>query len=342
MILRMRASVVGCLCFAGLIVVAMVSACVGRFPLHAGQVLHAMLAAAGVNSSPPPPDADMVHTILFGARLPRIGGAICVGAALSVAGAAYQAVFRNPLVSPGLLGVLAGAGTGAALGIVWGAGPAGVAGLSFVGGLAAVAFGVGVAHMFDAASMLMLVFGGLISSALFTALLSLLKYVADPQNQLPDIVFWLLGSLTQVTPRALSVLVLPVLAGTMLLSACGRMLDGLAMGDEEARTLGIPVMALRYGVIGGATVLAALTVSVAGMIGWVGLVVPHVARLLVGPCNMRVLPVSACIGAIFLLVCDDLARSLSAEEIPVGLIADLLGVVVFVSVLPLLRRGWRP
>ncbi|WP_255673947.1 iron ABC transporter permease [Komagataeibacter sp. FNDCF1] len=318
-----------------------VSACVGRFPLPVGQVLHTLLAAAGMVRHATGGRADMVHTIVFGARLPRIGGAVCVGAALSVAGAAYQAVFRNPLVSPGLLGVLAGAGTGAALGIVWNLGHGGVAGLSFLGGLAAVGFGVGIAQVFDATSMMMLVFGGLISSALFTALLSLLKYVADPQNQLPDIVFWLLGSLTQVTPGALGVLAGPVVAGIVLLSACGRMLDGLAMGDEEARTLGIPVVALRYGVIGAATVLAALTVSVAGMIGWVGLVVPHVARLLVGPCNMRVLPVSACLGAMFLLSCDDLARTLSAEEIPVGLIADLLGVVVFISVLPLLRRGWR-
>nr|WP_255663261.1 iron ABC transporter permease [Komagataeibacter sp. FNDCR2] len=338
---RLRAPVVGFVCIAALVVLAGGSACVGRFPLRPEQVLGALLAAAGLTPRVPPVDADLVHTILFGARLPRIGGAMCVGAALSVAGAAYQAVFRNPLVSPGLLGVLAGAGTGAALGIVWGLGTPGVAALSFVGGLAAVGFGVGVAHMFDAASMMMLVFGGLISSALFTALLSLLKYIADPQNQLPDIVFWLLGSLTQVSAQALGVLVLPVVVGIVLLSACGRMLDGLAMGDEEARTLGIPVMALRYGVIGAATVLAAMTVSVAGMIGWVGLVVPHVARLLVGPCNMRVLPVSACIGAMFLLVCDDLARTLSVEEIPVGLIADLLGVVVFVAVLPLLRRGWR-
>ncbi|GAN99612.1 ABC transporter ferrichrome Fe3+-siderophore transporter [Komagataeibacter xylinus NBRC 13693] len=334
--MTLRGSVVGCLCAAGLVVLSVLSACLGRFALQPGQVLHALLTVEHA-----PAGGDMVHTVLFGARLPRIGGAICVGAALSVAGAAYQAVFRNPLVSPGLLGVLAGAGTGAALGIVWGMGHAGVAALSFLGGLAAVAFGVGVAQMFDAASMLMLIFGGLISSALFTAFLSLLKYVADPQNQLPDIVFWLLGSLTQVTPQALGVLVGPVVVGIVLLSACGRMLDGLAMGDEEARTLGIPVMALRYGVIGGATVLAAMTVAVAGMIGWIGLVVPHVARLLVGPCNMRVLPVSACVGGMFLLACDDLARTLSAEEIPVGLIADLLGVVVFVAVLPLLRRGWR-
>ncbi|AQU89078.1 ABC transporter permease [Komagataeibacter nataicola] len=325
----------------GLVGLAVFSACIGRFAVQPGQVLHALAASMGLMAGANTPQTHMVHSVVFGARLPRIGGAICVGAALSVAGAAYQAVFRNPLVSPGLLGVLAGAGTGAALGIVWGLGPVGVAGLSFAGGLLAVACGVGVAHLFDATSMLMLVFGGLISSALFTALLSLLKYIADPQNQLPDIVFWLLGSLTQVTPHALGVMAGPVVVGIVLLSACGRMLDGLAMGDEEARTLGIPVMALRYGVIGAATVLAALTVSVAGMIGWVGLVVPHVARLLVGPCNMRVLPASACLGGMFLLVCDDLARTLSVEEIPVGLIADLLGVALFVAVLPLLRRGWR-
>ncbi|ACI50323.1 transport system permease protein [Gluconacetobacter diazotrophicus PA1 5] len=322
---------------AGLVILAIVSLGLGRYPVSAADIVSVLL---GRDGGVMPARRALLHSILIGTRLPRIAGAIVVGAALSVSGAGYQAVFRNPLVSPGLLGVLAGAGFGAAAGIVTGAGPVGMHLLSFLGGTVAVAAGVGVARLFDAASMLMLVFGGLVSTALFTALLSLLKYVADPDRQLPDIVFWLLGSLTQVAWSDLAVMAPPVLVGIVALGACGRMLDALAMGDDEARTLGVPVTALRYGVIAAATVLSALTVSVAGMIGWVGLIVPHVARLLAGPRNARVLPLSACLGGAFLLACDDLARSLSAEEIPVGLIADLLGVCVFVSVLPLIRRGW--
>ncbi|MBB2189542.1 iron ABC transporter permease [Gluconacetobacter azotocaptans] len=316
---------------------AIVSLGIGRYPVGFGDIASVLLDnGAGMTVE----RRALLHTILFQTRLPRIAGAIIVGAALSVSGAGYQAVFRNPLVSPGLLGVLAGAGFGAALGIVGNAGATAVHVLSFLGGGLAVAVGVGVARLFDSASILMLVFGGLVSSALFTALLSLLKYVADPEQQLPDIVFWLLGSLTQVDMPDLMAISVPVLGGIVLLSLCGRMLDALAMGDDEARTMGVPVSTLRYGVIVVATILSALTVSVAGMIGWIGLMVPHVARLLAGPRNARVLPLSACLGGAFLLLCDDLARSVSAEEIPVGLIADVLGVAVFVSVLRLVRRGW--
>ncbi|WP_408902402.1 FecCD family ABC transporter permease [Novacetimonas sp. GS1] len=338
--MRMMGRSAGWLVFGGLVLCLLVSACLGRYAIAPGVIARFVVTAMG-GQALPQAQYDMVHAILMGARLPRIGAAVCVGAALSVSGATYQAVFRNPLVSPGLLGVLAGAGFGAALGIVNGMGTTGVQALSFAGGILAVSFGVGVARMFDAASLLMLVFGGLISSALFTALMSMLKYVADPQQQLPDIVFWLLGSLTQVDVLRLEVMAVPVLLGIVVLSACGRMLDALAMGDEEARTLGVPVTALRYGTIGIATGLSALTVSAVGMIGWIGLIIPHVARLLAGPCNARVIPLSAGLGAIFLLVCDDLARCLSAEEIPVGLLTDLLGVVVFISVLRLLRRGGR-
>ncbi|PYD76441.1 FecCD family ABC transporter permease [Novacetimonas pomaceti] len=330
----------GWLVSGGLVLCIVVSACLGRYAIAPGVILRFIVTAMGGHALSPA-QYEMVHAVLTGARLPRIGAAVCVGAALSVSGATYQAVFRNPLVSPGLLGVLAGAGFGAALGIITNMGTLGVQALSFTGGIMAVLFGVGVARMFDAASVLMLVFGGLISSALFTALMSMLKYVADPQQQLPDIVFWLLGSLTQVDVLRLEIMAGPVLVGIVALSACGRMLDALAMGDDEARTLGVPVVALRYGTIGIATGLSALTVSAVGMIGWIGLIIPHVARLLAGPYNARVVPLSAGLGAMFLLVCDDLARCLSVEEIPVGLLTDLLGVVIFISVLRLLRRGWR-
>ncbi|MFW7266518.1 FecCD family ABC transporter permease [Gluconacetobacter sp. Hr-1-5] len=321
----------------GLLTLVVVSLGLGRYRVPLGELMAVLL---GRDGAMPEARRALLHSILLATRLPRVAGAVVVGAALSVSGAGFQAVFRNPLVSPGLLGVLAGAGFGAALGIVAGASSLGMHLLSFGGGAVAVVAAVGVARLFDAVSMLMLVFGGLVSTALFTALLSLLKYVADPDKQLPDIVFWLLGSLTQVTETDVGMMAIPVAIGIVGLTLCGRMLDALAMGDDEARTLGVPVGVLRYGVIAVATVLSAVTVSVVGMIGWIGLIMPHVARLLAGPCNARVLPLSACLGGIFLLICDDLARCVSVEEIPVGLIADLLGVCVFLCVLRLIRRGW--
>lgn len=276
---------------------------------------------------------ETIHSILWQSRLPRILAAICVGAALSTSGAAYQAIFRNPLVSPGLLGVLAGSGFGAALSIIAGFNPVLTQICAFLGGISAVLISILVQRILGQNSVLILIFGGLISAAFFTALLSILKYIADPESQLPDIVFWLLGSLTQISSTQLAMVSLPVAGGILGLSFAGRLLDALSMGDDEACTLGVSVHYIRYSVIAVATMLAALTVSMAGMIGWVGLVVPHIARVMGGTSNQRVINLSAIIGAIFLLLSDDLARCLSPEEIPVGIITDLVGCLLFLWVL---------
>ena len=322
-----------------LLIVTVLSFCAGRYSLSLADLEKFAATAAGFHDLAPD-RYQLIRSILIGSRLPRILGAILVGASLSVSGASFQAVFRNPLVSPGLLGVLSGAGFGAALGIVLGGHAVLIQSLAFIGGIAAVTVGVSVARLFGGASIIMLVFGGLISNALFTSLLSILKYGADPDNQLPDIVFWLLGSLAQVSLGQLLVIGPALCIGILLLSLAGRSLDALAMSDDEARTLGVPVTAVRYGVIILATVISALTVSFAGMIGWVGLIIPHIARLIVGPGNARLLPLSACIGAIFLLLSDGLARTLFIEEIPIGIITELLGVVIFLMVLPYARKGW--
>ena len=322
-----------------LVTMALLSFCVGRYPISIVDFGRFILTELGLGDMPVD-RVRLIRSVVVESRLPRIVGAILVGAALSVSGASFQAVFRNPLVSPGLLGVLSGAGFGAALGIVLGGHLATIQLLAFAGGLAAVACGVTVARLFGDASIIMLVFGGLISNALFTSLLSILKYGADPTDQLPNIVFWLLGSLAQIAPAQLLTLAVPLCVGIVLLSLAGRMLDAMAMSDDEARTLGVPVTLVRYGVILLATVISALTVSLAGMIGWVGLIIPHIARLVVGPGNARLLPLSACIGGIFLLASDGLARTLFVEEIPIGIITELLGVVTFLCVLPQARRGW--
>ena len=342
--MRLTRRVVLPLCAALLIAAAFAGLCVGRYPIPPAEVLQAL--GHGLGLSPAPADATS-GMIILAERAPRVIAAMLIGAGLSLSGASYQSVFRNPLVSPAFLGVLAGAGFGAALAVVISAPPALRLALTFAGGAAAVGVGVAVARAFSRdgrgigdPGILLLVFGGLVSTALFTALLSIMKFVADPQNQLPDIVFWLLGSLAAVQPRQLWLVGPIIAAGGAALLYLSRYLDALALSDDEARSLGLPVGRLRMAVIAAATVTSALTVSLAGVIGWVGLIVPHIARLLVGPSHRRLVPVAACIGAVFMIVTDGLARTLTASEIPLGVVSDLLGVVIFLAVLPRIRRGW--
>ncbi len=330
-------------CLVVLVGVALAALCVGRYPLSPQDVIHVLGHRAGLA----PPSAGPAEVIVLAGRAPRILAALLIGAGLSLGGASYQSVFRNPLVSPSLLGVLAGAGFGAALAIVLGLPPLPRLLLTFGGGAAAAGVGVGVAQVFGAqgrdrgdGGILLLVFGGLISTALFNALLAGVKFAADPLNQLPDIVFWLLGSLATVQPDQLLSLGPLLVTGCAALLYLGRYLDVLVLSDDEARSLGVPAAGLRLAVIAAATFTAALTVAVAGTIGWVGLIVPHIARLLVGPAHRRLMPVCACIGGIFMIVADTLARSLTASEIPLGVITDLVGVALFLLVLPRIRRGW--
>jgi iron complex transport system permease protein len=310
----------------------------GRYPLPPGDVLHFLLHQLGLGELEAQRQA-LLHNLIVDIRLPRVLAAVLVGAALSISGAAYQAVFRNPLVSPGLLGVQSGAAAGAALGMVfsdsWWIMQVG----AFSTGFLAVAIGVGIAGLFGG-SLVMLVLGGIISGALFTALLSLVKYVADPYNQLPAIVYWLMGSLATAELPDLARVAIPMGLGILLLASLGRALDALSMGEDEAATLGLPIRRVRYGVIALATLISALTVSLAGVIGWVGLLVPHIARLITGPGNRLLLPASALLGAIFLLLADGLARNLAETEIPIGIVTELLGIPAFLLVLHRARKGW--
>lgn len=328
--------------FVLLLIVAAGSLCVGRYPIPFHDLADfAQSVFRTTNAS----CHTVACSILAHIRLPRLAAALLTGAALSVSGASYQAVFRNPLVSPGILGALSGAGFGAALGIILHMPQWMISVSAFSGSTLAVLLGTGIARVSGDRSVLMLIFGGLVSNALFTSLLSILKYLADPDSQLPDIVFWLLGTLSRVAPETLSLVTVPMIGAMIALCIMGRFLDALSMGDDEARSLGVSVRLIRNLVITLATLLCALTVSMTGIIGWVGLVIPHVARLLVGPGNRLVLPMSALIGAIFLTFSDDLARNLSAAEVPVGIMTELSGVVLLLLLLPRvktsLRGNWR-
>ncbi len=323
-----------------LVLVAMVSLALGKYPVGIEDVC-AFFAWKTFNVSAAfSIDRQLLEDILFNIRLPRIIGAIFVGASLSISGAAFQAMFINPLVSPGILGVLAGASFGAALGMVLSKSWFFVQASCFVFGFLAVMAAIGVARLYKGNSIILLILGGVISGALFTSLLSIVKYLADPYNQLPAIIYWLMGGLTLVDGNAIKTTAVPVVVGIGVMVSLSGYLNVLSMGDEEARAMGVPVERIRFILIILATVLSAVTVVLAGMVGWVGLIIPHIARMIVGPDNRVLIPVSALIGALYLLVVDNVSRLLFTSEIPLGIITSLVGIPFFALVLRRAGRGW--
>lgn len=287
--------------------------------------------------------AGPVDATIWLVRMPRIVAAVLVGGALAAAGAAYQALFRNPMVSPDLLGASGGAGVGAALGILLAWNTAAVQLVAFALGLGAVlvTYAVGTAVGRGRESTLTLVLTGIVVSSLCSALISLTKYVADPENKLPQITFWLLGGLDTVTIRDnLLPIVIPIVVGMIPLLVLRWRLNVLSFGDEEAASMGVNPRVVKAFVIIGATSMTAASVSAAGMVGWVGLVVPHAARMLVGPDARRALPVSALLGAIFLLTVDDIVRSVLTTEVPLGILTALVGAPFFLLILARGRRAW--
>jgi iron complex transport system permease protein len=282
-----------------------------------------------------------LETVVFGIRAPRIAGAILVGAALAAAGAAYQGLFRNPLVSPDILGVSSGAALGAILGIFLSLPVVGIQGLAFVGGVIAVAlvYFIGTAIR-GHDPILVLVLAGVVLGSLFSAGVALLKYLADPYNQLPAITFWLLGSLAGANAADIRSAWLPMLIGLVPLYLLRWRMNVMSLGEEEAQALGVNTRRTRLAIVVAATLMTATAVAMTGVIGWVGLLIPHVARLIVGPDFTRLLPVAMLIGAAFLLGVDTLARTLAAIEIPLGVLTAFVGTPVFIWLLAATRRGW--
>lgn len=279
-------------------------------------------------------------TIIVELRLPRILAAVSIGAGLAVSGAAYQALFRNPLASPEVLGGLAGAAFGAALGILLGNALWQVQITSFVFGLLAVGLTLLLARMVGQSGIVVLLLAGLITGAFFTALLSTAKYVADPYDKLPAITYWLMGTLSSINAQSVWLTAPVMWVATAGLIALGHALNVLSMGDEEASTLGMPVRRVRALVIVMATLLGTLSVTLAGMIAWVGLLIPQIARLIWGADNRRVLVASALLGALYVLLLDDIARTAFTVELPLGVLTALVGLPVFALVLRRVAVGW--
>jgi iron complex transport system permease protein len=314
-----------------LIVVALGSAAIGSYPIS----LHDWWGVLTAHSTGGAPEI-----VLLQIRLPRLLACILVGGGLALAGASYQGLFNNPMVSPDILGASAGAGLGAAVGILLGFDFVAIQALSFVGGLVAVllawALASGLCRRGDPVLMLVLV--GILIGSMFTALISLTKYIADPVNKLPAITFWLLGSFASITQKDVWLAGVPIAVGCIPLLLLRWRLNVLCMGEQEARTLGVNTRVLRFTVIVCATLITAASVSICGMVGWIGLVVPHLARMVVGPNHKYLLPAAAIMGGCFLLLVDDVARTAGALEIPVGILTALIGAPFFLFLLMRERR----
>jgi iron complex transport system permease protein len=284
--------------------------------------------------------APTLESILFDVRVPRLLAGLLVGAGLSVSGAAFQGLFRNPLVSPHILGVSAGSGLGAAVAILFFGHILAVQVLSFVFGLLAVLMTYSLSRVYRSTPVLMLVLSGIIVGALFSASTSLIKYVADPVNEMPSIVFWLLGSLNNASNRDMVVVGPIILLGITVLLLIRWRINLLAMGEEDARALGVNTGRIRATVILCATMISAAAVSIGGIIGWIGLVIPHIGRLLAGPDNKVLLPVTVLVGASYLVAVDTIARTAMEMEIPIGILTSLAGAPIFAYLLRKNRSGW--
>jgi iron complex transport system permease protein len=282
-----------------------------------------------------------VESVIWQVRGPRIVAASLVGAALAVAGTAFQGLFRNPLVSPDILGASSGAALGAVFGIFISLGVFAIQALAFIGGLVAVAAVYAIGSAVRARDpVLVLVLAGVVIGALLGAGVGLMKYLADPYNQLPAITFWLLGSLAATGPSDLIPLFGPVALGTLALLALRWRMNVMSLPDEEARALGVATGPLRIAIVAAATLVTSASVATAGIIGWVGLVVPHIARTLVGPDFGRLIPAAALIGGGFLLLIDTLARTAAAVEIPLGILTALVGTPFFIWLLASVSKTW--
>lgn len=314
--------------FIALFAALLVAAVSGRVPISFSDIFH--MFSNLFNGIATKGELLSKELVFFWIRLPRCIMAILVGASLAVSGAVYQALFRNPLVSPDILGVSAGCTFGAALGLVL---PFQsftlVHIISFFFGVLAVSMSVGLAKVISIKPVIILVLAGMVVLSFFNALLMILKYFSDPYGALPSIIFWVMGSLSRVTWDNVLVMGLFAFAGVTLFMVLRFRLNILSLGDIQAKSLGMNPSFFRVILIVTSSLMVAASVATCGQISWLGLIIPHMARSIVGPRHEMVIPVTALMGALFLLVADSLARSVSAAEIPVGIITALAGAPIF-------------
>ena len=309
-----------------LVVLSVVSFLVGRYPISPDKVVS--ILASGVF----PVDqywTDQEAIIFFNVRLPRVLLAMLVGCSLSAAGAAYQGTFQNPLVSPDILGASQGAAFGAAVAILLGFASFGISAMAFIFAIVTVLLVIVVAQAARGNQVLTVVLAGVMVSSLFSAGVSFTKLIADPSDQLPAITYWLMGSLTGAKPSDVTMVLPFMILGLVTLHILKWRINILTMGDEEAATMGVNTKRLRLIIIISATLITAASVAVTGMIGWVGLVIPHLSRMLIGSDYRKLMPASMLMGASFLLLVDDVSRLLTTAEIPIGILTAFIGAPFF-------------
>ncbi len=287
-----------------------------------------------------PGELSLAQSVILNIRLPRVMLALFGGVGLGVSGAVFQGVFRNPLVSPGVVGVTSGSGFGAALAIlIFGWGPMPQL-FGFLFGAAALGTTWYIARRSGTNSLLVFVLAGVIVNMFFQAMISLVKFTADAEEKLPSIVYWLMGSLSSASWRKAALAIPVILISSLVLVGMRRRINLLSLGEEAVRGLGVDPRGPMASVLIFTTLSVSAVVSVAGIVGWIGLVVPHITRMIVGPDHDRLLPASALVGALFFLVIDTLGRTISAQDIPLGILTALVGAPVFIVLLIRSKGRW--
>lgn len=320
------------------VILFVVSLTLGRYQIGPLDVLRVLLSPMIPSLEAGIP--EIAQQLVLRVRLPRILAALLIGASYGATGTGFQAIFKNPLVDSNILGVTSGAGFGAALALLLVVDPWLVQISAFLFGLLAVFLSFFGSRLYRTSPLLVLTLMGILIGSFFSSLTSLLKYVADPLDTLPAITFWLLGSLTGITWQNILPLFMITIFGLTALWLIRWRLNILSLGDSEAITLGISPTRMKLVIIIVSTLMTAVAVSVSGVIGWVGLVIPHAGRLIVGPDHKKLVPVSISLGAAFMMLIDDFARTLLPGEIPLGVLTGLIGVPIFVFLMRRNRTGW--
>jgi iron complex transport system permease protein len=337
---RLRAWVIIVLLSLLLAFCAIYSITVGRYDIAMADVWRILWDNVIAEPAPAwtPLQADVVEII----RLPRILAALLIGAGLAMSGAALQGLFRNPLIDPSIIGVTSGAGFGGTLAILLVGGGYPVLCAAFACGIGSLLVVKGLASVKGRTSTLTLVLAGVIVSAFFESAISIVKLLADPQQKLPAITYWLMGSIAATNYRDLALIALAIVPPSIVIFLLRYQINILSLGEDKARALGSPIETVQWTIFVAVSFISAGVVATSGIVGWVGLVIPHMARTLVGPDHGRLLPVSALIGAIYLLLVDDIARTATVAELPIGIITALIGVPVFALILRRTqsRSGW--
>lgn len=308
----------------------LISLAIGHYSISISQVINILFIYLNQNTNQIP---ILDQQVIWLVRIPRILLAFLSGAGLALCGVVLQGVFYNPLVDPHVIGVNSGAAFGGTLAIILNFSTFGLIVLAFLFGLLTLILIFSFIHSIKQNSLLMLVLIGLILSGFFSALVSLMQYLADTEEKLPNIVFWLLGSFATATWNKLILLAIPIIVASYLLTTLSWRINILSLGDNEAKNLGISTSFSRWLILLLCTLIISIQVAVSGCIGWIGLIIPHAARLIVGANHQRLLPITFWLGGCFMIIVDDIARLISSAEVPIGIITALLGAPCFVLLL---------